>query len=109
MTQEEKAWIRDKINHEIATLEKSISILSDLIEGEVQSDVNDWYTSNESNASKEINELALEKAKQRIIMLRDVLIRVDSPEYGICIKCHKPIPFERLKAVPSTTRCLSCG
>jgi DnaK suppressor protein len=109
MTQEEKAWIRDKINHEITTLEKSISILSDLIEGEVQSDVNDWYTSNESNASKEINELALEKAKQRIVMLRDVLIRVDSPEYGICIKCHKPIPFERLKAVPSTTRCLSCG
>jgi DnaK suppressor protein len=108
MTQEERAWIRDKINHEIATLEKSITTLSELIDGEVQSDAIDWFTSNESNPSKEINELALEKAKQRIVELRNVLIRVDLPEYGICIKCNKPIPFERLKAVPSATRCLSC-
>jgi DnaK suppressor protein len=108
MTQEEKDWIKDQINHETSILEKSINILSELINGEVQSDANDWFTTKESNPSKEINELALEKAKQRIVILRNVLSRVDTPAYGICVKCNKPIPFERLKAIPSTTRCLSC-
>jgi DnaK suppressor protein len=109
MTQEERDRITDQINHEISILEKSIITLSELINGEVQSDANDWFTSKESNPSKEINELAFEKAKQRIILLRNVLLRVDTPAYGICIKCNKLIPFERLKAIPSTTRCLSCG
>jgi DnaK suppressor protein len=109
MTQEERSFLRDQINNEISVLEKSIITLTELINGEVQSDANDWFTSKESNASKEINEMALEKAKKRIIMLRNVLLRVDSSEYGICIKCKNPIPFERLKAIPTTTRCLSCG
>jgi DnaK suppressor protein len=109
MTQEERDKIKDQINHEISIFEKSINTISELLNGEVQSDANDWFTSKESNPSKEINELALEKAKQRIFILRNVLLRVDTPAFGICIKCNKPIPFERLKAIPSTTQCLSCG
>ncbi len=108
MTQEERDIIRSQISKEISLLEKSIDTLLELIDAEVQSDANDWFTSKESNPSKEINELALEKARQRIVLLRSVLSRIDTPEYGICIKCNKPIPFERLKAIPSATRCLSC-
>jgi DnaK suppressor protein len=109
MTQEERDTIRNQINKEISELEKSINTFSELVNEEVQSDANDWFTSKESNPSKEMNELALLKAKQRIITLRNVLLRIDMPSYGICVKCNKPIPFERLKAIPSATRCLSCG
>jgi len=109
MTQEERDVIRNQINYQISVLEKSISTLSELINAEVQSDANDWFTSKESNPSKEINEMALEKAKKRIVMLRNVLLRVDLSSYGICINCNKPIPFERLKAIPAATRCLSCN
>lgn len=109
MTEEEKEIIRNQIRRELARLEKSIDILTELTSGEVQSDANDWFTSKESNPSKEINEMALEKGKQRIVALRNVLMRVDSPDYGICINCMNPIPFERLKAIPTATRCLSCG
>jgi DnaK suppressor protein len=109
MTQEERDALRDQISLEISVLEESIITIYELIDGEVQSDANDWFTSKESNPSKEINEMALEKAKQRIVLLRNVLLRVDMPSYGICTICNKPIPFERLKAIPSTTRCLSFG
>ena len=109
MTQEERNILRDQISKELSVLEKSISTLSELINAEVQSDANDWFTSKESNPSKEINEMALEKAKKRILLLRNVLLRIDTPEYGICIKCRNPIPFERLKAIPAATRCLACG
>jgi hypothetical protein len=43
MTQEERDRIKDQINHEISILEKSINTLSELINGEVQSDANDSF------------------------------------------------------------------
>jgi len=82
--------------------------LTELISAEVQSDANDWFTTKESNPSKEINEMALENTRKKIIALRDVLKRIDSDNFGICSNCGKPIPFERLRAVPAATRCLLC-
>jgi DnaK suppressor protein len=109
MTQKERHEIKGQIEREISILEKSISTLTELIDEEVQSDANDWFTTKESNPSKEINEQALNKAKQRVFALRNLLLNVESPTFGICTKCDKPIPFERLKAVPTANRCLSCG
>ncbi len=107
MTGEEKSEIRKRVDKEIETLKKSIATLSELIEEEVQSDANDWFTTKE-NSGKEINDQALAKARQRLNILNEVLKRIDSPDFGICTVCKKPIPFERLKALPSATRCISC-
>ncbi len=109
MTQEEREEIRKHIKKEIDNLEKSVITLTELLESEVQSDANDWFTSKDSNPSKEINEQALEKSLQKIMLLKDVLRRIDSPGFGICVKCNKPIQFERLKAIPTATQCISCG
>lgn len=108
MTTEEKEIIRKHVKGEISSLEKSVVTLTELLDSEVQSDANDWFTTKESNPSKEINEIALAKARQRIIILREILSRIDNPDYGICVICSKPIPFERMKAVPAATRCISC-
>ncbi len=108
MTREEKEHIKEQVRNEISSLEKSVITLTELLDPEVQSDANDWFTTKESNPSKEINEIALAKTKQRIILLREILPRIDNPDYGICVICSKPIPFERMKAVPSATRCVSC-
>ncbi|MEZ5011734.1 MAG: hypothetical protein R2744_09120 [Bacteroidales bacterium] len=43
--------IRGQIEREISTLEKSIITLTELIESEAQSDVNDWFSTKESNTS----------------------------------------------------------
>jgi hypothetical protein len=72
MTQEERERIKDQINYEISVFEKSINTLSELLNGEVQSDANNWFTSKESNPSKEINELALEKAKRRNHIIKNL-------------------------------------
>lgn len=36
------------------------------------------------------------------------LERVEQGTYGICPDCEKPIPRERLLAVPTATRCVPC-
>ncbi len=109
MTQEEREAIRTHIIDEIAALERSVDTITDVINSDAQPDTIDWFTANESNPAKEVNELALEKAKQKIVVLKEVLGRIDSPAFGICTRCGKPIPYNRLKAVPTATRCVSCG
>jgi DnaK suppressor protein len=109
MTPEEREEIKNRVEAEIQTLKESIDTLIDLTsEEEVEPDANDWFTTKESNPGKDINELALVKAKQRLKILNGVLNRIDSPYYGICIICKKPIPFARMKAVPTATRCINC-
>ncbi|MEA1888066.1 MAG: TraR/DksA C4-type zinc finger protein [Bacteroidota bacterium] len=108
MTPTEREKIRVRVEEEIQTLKESIVTLTDLTDEEVQTDANDWFTTKE-NQGKDINELALAKAKQRLKVLNNVLNRIDNPDFGICTMCKKPIPFERLKAVPTTKRCMACG
>lgn len=38
----------------------------------------------------------------------DALERIEQGTYGICANCQKPIPIERLEAMPEATTCLDC-
>ncbi|HTQ74198.1 MAG TPA: TraR/DksA family transcriptional regulator [Burkholderiales bacterium] len=43
--------------------------------------------------------------------LREVeraLLRLHEPEYGVCADCEAEIPFTRLAANPTATRCVAC-
>jgi len=37
------------------------------------------------------------------------LKNADSENFGICENCHKPIPFERLMAMPTAAHCVQCA
>ena len=46
-----------------------------------------------------------------VIELRAVetaLARVHEPDFGVCADCSADIPFSRLLANPSATRCVAC-
>ncbi|MGI6226425.1 MAG: TraR/DksA C4-type zinc finger protein [Peptococcales bacterium] len=47
-------------------------------------------------------------ALQQIEKVEDALERLEKGLYGICDKCGKPIPKERLEAIPLTTMCVKC-
>lgn len=45
-------------------------------------------------------------------MLKEIdraIVRAEKGMYGICERCHKPIPEERLKVMPSATMCIDCA
>ena len=41
--------------------------------------------------------------------VRHALARIDAGSYGICESCGRPIPVERLDALPYATLCVECA
>lgn len=40
--------------------------------------------------------------------VEEALSAIDAGSYGRCASCAKPIPFERLEAIPMTDSCVTC-
>src|SRR6202171_3481230 len=40
--------------------------------------------------------------------VKDALQRIEEGTYGSCMTCAKPIPVERLEALPHASQCVSC-
>ena len=40
--------------------------------------------------------------------ISDALQRVHRADYGLCIDCQSPIPFDRLRVEPQALRCAGC-
>ncbi len=49
-----------------------------------------------------------ENAAASLADVHEALQRLDSPEFGVCDICDKPIATTRLKAVPHALTCLKC-
>ena len=48
------------------------------------------------------------KDLKRMQLIDSALRRIDAGKYGVCIKCGKKIPAERLKAIPYALMCVQC-
>jgi len=59
--------------------------------------------------SRSINKAALQKAKQTLSQLEYSLIRLNDPDFGLCMDCEEPIPLGRLKIMPETRLCVKCA
>ena len=45
---------------------------------------------------------------RRLGMIDSALTRIQQGKYGICLKCGKKIPKERLEAIPYALMCIDC-
>ena len=46
---------------------------------------------------------------QRLQIIDNALERIRLGKYGVCVKCGKDIPQQRLKALPYALMCVSCA
>jgi DnaK suppressor protein len=51
----------------------------------------------------------LDAARRRLAELDVALRRVEDGSYGVCERCLRPIPAERLVARPSARTCVACA
>lgn len=51
---------------------------------------------------------ALERDVRELREVDAALGRLHAPDYGVCTDCGADIPYSRLSAAPSATRCVAC-
>lgn len=70
-------------------------------------------TPEESESADEVEEYENKLHIEHVLELRlravtEALEKIQKGSYGICEKCGKEIPFERLQANPAAKTCLKC-
>jgi len=50
----------------------------------------------------------IERDMRELHRAKEALRRLDTPEFGICTDCGAEIPYARLLAEPTATRCIDC-
>jgi DnaK suppressor protein len=61
------------------------------------------------NFQEELDLALVENQEQLLADINDTLARIENGTYGRCENCHRPIPRERLEAVPYARYCLRCA
>ena len=59
--------------------------------------------------NKSVTEAALRQAEEKLRNLQRVLSKIDDKDFGICLKCHKPIPMGRILIRPESLECVNCA
>ena len=59
--------------------------------------------------NKSITEASLRQAENKLKSLEQVLSRIDTKDFGICLKCHNPIPVGRIMIRPESQLCVNCA
>ncbi len=108
-SENEREDFKTIINEKIEETRKEISDLADRVKP-VEPDVAiGRLTRMDAIGSKSIYEAGLASARQNLTQLERALDRVDRKDYGFCSYCKKPIPIQRMLAMPETETCLGCA
>ena len=59
--------------------------------------------------NRAVTESALRQAIDKLSKLRLVSTKFGSADFGICLKCKKPIPLGRILVKPESIYCVNCA
>lgn len=62
----------------------------------------------DSILERELAEAGAARAREAVSDIEYALSRLDAGTYGRCEECGRPIPFQRLEAIPSACVCVAC-
>ncbi|GHU62835.1 RNA polymerase-binding transcription factor DksA [Spirochaetia bacterium] len=89
----------------IANLVASNEDFKEIVEGMDPKDLAD--SASDDIDRKTIEALGSQELK-RLKLIDSALTRIQQGKYGLCVKCSKRIPQERLEAIPYALMCIEC-
>ncbi len=104
-----KEEIEKNILDEIAKTEKLIAEYKELTKPVAPDDAIGRISRMDAINNKSVTEASLRQAEQKLLNLKRVLSRVGTSDFGICIKCGKPIPAGRILYRPESLNCVECA
>jgi RNA polymerase-binding protein DksA len=100
-----KEFLQEQKREIISTLAASSEDFRKIMEGMDPKDVAD--TASDDIDRKMIEALGAQELK-RLKQIDSALTRIEQGKYGVCIKCGKHIPHDRLEAMPYALMCIEC-
>lgn len=109
MNNKQRNEIRELIESEIAKTEEMIGTYKDQT-GPVEPDNAIGRISRmDAINNKSVAEASLRQVVRKLRMLQEALGKVDTDEFGICIKCKQPIQAGRILRMPQSRLCVKCA
>jgi DnaK suppressor protein len=100
------AALRKRLLEQKAQLQRQITgELDTLVSDGGSDDISDGA---QDTAFHNVNAGLSENAAEELANICSALEKIDSPEFGNCEECSKPIALVRLKAIPWVVTCLKC-
>jgi len=101
--------IKKTIQVEISKTEKSITEYREIVKPVAPDVAIGRISRMDAINNKSVTEASLRQAESKLKNLQQVLAKVGSPKFGICIKCQQPIPIGRILIRPESLHCVSCA
>ena len=109
MDKRSRETIKYKIQDTIKVLQEDILDLEELTKPISPENAIGRISRMDAINNRSVNEAALRSSRNKLSNLRNALSRVDDDDFGICIRCHRPIQEGRLILMPESTCCVSCA
>jgi RNA polymerase-binding transcription factor DksA len=107
--------VRERLESELAETTARLGALRGDYDGVVaaslDSNADDEHDPEGATIAYERSQLGalIEQAERHVSDVRAALDRVAEGRYGICERCGRPIPAERLEARPTARTCVGCA
>ena len=109
MVELNKVEIRKKIESEILKTESKIAEYKQLTRPIEPENAIGRISRMDAINNKSVVEAALRKAVVKLKNLNSALSRIDDDDFGLCVRCHKPIPLGRILIMPQARSCVACS
>ena len=109
MTKQELNDIEEKVLQEIEKTKKSIADYQELTKPISPENAIGRITRMDAINNKSVAEAALRQAEVKLNNLLNVQDSLEDKDFGICIKCQKPIPIGRILLMPQSRHCVNCA
>ena len=109
MDSEQKKEIHKIIKKEIFKLTKSIKRLSEDTQPIAPENAIGRVSRMDAINNKSVVEATLEKAKVRLQNLIEIKDKINTVDFGRCIRCKTAIPIQRIIIIPESRKCVNCS
>jgi RNA polymerase-binding protein DksA len=105
----EQAPLRERLLERLAALERRMHRIKGDLRHETEPLEVDFAEQAVQRENEEVLEGLDEAGHRELEAIRAALARLESGTYGTCLECGEAIAIERLRAVPTASRCVACA
>ena len=101
--------IKEKLLSEITSTQKKLNEYTELCKPIAPENSIGRISRMDAINNKSVVEAALREAKNKMQQLQIMQKRITEPDFDVCVKCKKEIPFGRLMIRPHSKFCVNCA